>query len=113
MATFVISVIVIAAAAYLSHQFYQWIRRAQGTLDDDPYNDHFNFEEWSRAAQKDYDALNADFEATADDFPPIVKYEGAKKTRTRVRKTVTKKAPVKKAPKKGVKKMTPKKVTHG
>mgnify|MGYP003336185333 FL=1 len=122
MATFVISVLVVIVGIALSYQFYQWVRRAQGTLDDDPYNDHFDFEEWSRAAQAcadraaqdDYDALNADFETVADDFPPITQYEAAKKTRTRVRKAVTKKTAVKKtAPKKGGKKMTPKKVTRG
>lgn len=116
MATFVISVLVLVVGIALSYQFYQWVRRAQGTLDDDPYNDHFDFEEWSRHAQDDYDALNADFKAVDDDFPitPISKYEQAKKTRTRVRKAVTKKTAVKKtAPKKGGKKMTPKKVRRG
>jgi hypothetical protein len=114
MATFVISVLVVIVGIALSYQFYQWVRRAQGTFDDDPYDDHFDFEEWSRAAQEDYDAMNADFETVADDFPPIAKYEGAKKTRARVRKAVTKKTAVKKtAPKKGGKKMTPKKVRRG
>lgn len=108
---FVIYVVVLLAVVALSVQFYKWVRRAQGTLDDDPY-DHFDWEEWAQSLD------DVCVERTGEpELPAAVKtYETAKKTRARVRKTVAKKTvkpaktPIKKAAKRPTAK---KKVTRG
>jgi hypothetical protein len=115
MLEFVVSIVVIVAAVFLGHQFYTWVRRAQGTLDDDPFNEHFDWDEWAQSvADENEPDLPPDWKS---DLPPAVKnYETAKKTRTRVRKTVAKKPskkPVKKAVKRTTKKTARKKVTRG
>lgn len=116
MQEFVVSVVVIVAGVFLGHQFYTWVRRAQGTLDDDPFNEHFDWDEWVESVQDDLESPD-DCGCESNDLPPAVQsYETAKKTRTRVRKTVAKKPskkPVKKAVKRTTKKVTRKKVTRG
>lgn len=56
MQAVVVYVVVVVAAAFLGHQFYKWVRRAQGTLDDDPFNESFDWEEWERQQKELTDA---------------------------------------------------------
>jgi hypothetical protein len=118
MLSFLIGALVLFVAVALSIEFYERVRRAQGTLDDDPYNDHFDWNEWEKSLLDDLDNLGAQSDELATELPPAVKsYETAKKTRARVRKTVAKK-PSKKPVKKAVKRITKtpasrKKVTRG
>jgi hypothetical protein len=56
MQAFVVYVVAIVAAAFLGHQFYTWVRRAQGTLDDDPFNESFEWDTWERQQKELTDA---------------------------------------------------------
>lgn len=118
MVTFLLYVVVILVAIGLSIRFYEWLRRTRRP-ETDPFGEDFDWNEWERSFDQwsdEYDAGNTeadfDFPETQVDLPPAVQqYENAKKTRTRVRKTVAKK-PARKATKRTAKKTTKKKVTR-
>lgn len=101
MITVVYAFGIVVAATALTIQFYKWVRRAQSTLDDDPFNEHFDWDEWERQQ----DEFAAQRTLNIEPAPVVTR----KRVKATAKKTTTKKAPVKKASAK----KTTKKVTRG